>query len=72
MGVWKFIWLRPLWQAAIPTAICIIAALIKGSNANGAAEWIERTLEVFAGFYLFFVGLAALAWKRAVPVQKPE
>ena len=73
MRVWKFIWLRPLIQAAVFTALIFVVAFIKGSNAQGLAEWLKRTVAVYAGSYLMFVALAAFAWKRAVPVdRKPQ
>jgi len=71
MRVWKFIWVRPLLQAIIPTAFVILLASIKGTNAQTWGETMKRDLVVFAGFYLLFVGVAALAWKRAVPITKP-
>jgi hypothetical protein len=71
--VWKFIWLRPLTQAAAVTAFLFFVVWISGSsNAQGLADWVVRSAEVFAGFYLLFVGLAALAWRKAAPMKNSD
>jgi hypothetical protein len=36
------------------------------------ADWVVRSAEVFAGFYLLFVGLAALAWRKAAPMKNSD
>ena len=70
MRVWKFIWLRPLLIAAVPSTIIVAAAGTGGSNANGPFDWAVRIGMVYLIFYALFVGLAAWQWKKAKPVKK--
>ena len=68
---WKYIWLLPIRDAAIPVAFLSYAVGLRGSsNARDLPEWLRRMSMAFLVFYVLFVAIAAVRWRYAVPVPK--
>ncbi|MES2000847.1 MAG: hypothetical protein V4444_00825 [Pseudomonadota bacterium] len=71
MRVWKYIWLRPLIFAAVPTLLIALRVLVEGSsNASSNLELAKRAAVVFLSFYAMFVAFAAVQWRSAKPLGK--